>query len=122
MKRANLPPLIAAVAITAVVSLAILSVVGHEAEAGNGTTHTVFVNNSVFCGDADSNCAQPYSIQINPGDTVQWPDGEAGTPHTVTQCSGDGTGCPGGTPGFDSGELTANPPTLYLTQSFPNEG
>ncbi|MCH7953146.1 MAG: hypothetical protein IIC25_04590, partial [Chloroflexi bacterium] len=91
MKRANLAPLIAATfLLAAIASLAILSVAGDEANAGSGTTHTVFVNNSVFCGNAGSGCAQPYSIQIDPGDTVQWPDGQAGVPHTVTQCTGDG--------------------------------
>jgi len=121
VKRANLAPLIATtLVLTAIAALATLSIARNDAEAGNGATHTVFVNNSVFCGTAGSGCSQPYSIQINPGDTVQWPDGQAGTLHTVTECTGDGTGCPAAG-GFDSGFKT-DPPSGYLTRSFPDQG
>lgn len=121
VKRANLAPLLATTfVLTAVAALATLSIAGDNAEAGNGATHTVFVNNNVFCGTAGSGCAQPHSIQINPGDTVQWTDGQTGTPHTVTQCTGDGTGCPA-PGGFDSGVKT-DPPSGYLTRPFPDEG
>ena len=106
--------------LAAVAALGFLTIGGDEAEAQ--TTTTVFVNNSKFCGSAGSTCAQPFSTQINPGDTVEWLDGQAGIPHTVTQCSGDGTGCPGGSPGFDSGTLTDPPVDLYLSQTFPSAG
>ncbi len=122
MRPANIASFIAAAfVLTAITALAFLSIAGDGAKAGTGTTHTVFVNNSKFCSNAGSGCTQPHSLQINPGDTVQWPDGQAGVLHTVTQCSGDGTGCPGGSPGFDSGFLT-DPAGGYLTQTFPDEG
>ncbi|MCH8201275.1 MAG: hypothetical protein IIB85_05070, partial [Chloroflexi bacterium] len=110
VKLANLALVMAAVAITTVASLAFLSINDDEAEAA--TTTTVLVKNNFF---------QSSSIQIDPGDTVQWLDGQSGGTHTVTQCSGDGTGCPGGTPGFDSG-VKSDPGSAYLTQAFPNEG
>jgi len=117
--RATLAPLVAtALALATIAALAFVSISGDRAEAG--TTHTVFVNNSVFCESAGSSCAQPYSIQIDAGDTVQWSDGQSGVLHTVTQCSGDGAGCPD-SGGFDSGFLT-DPPGGYLTQAFPDEG
>ena len=110
----------AAFVIAAIASLALLFIGGNGAEAGTGTTHIVFVNNSVFCGEAVFRCPQPYSIQIAPGDTVQWTDGRVGELHTVTQCTGDGSGCPA-PGGFDSGILS-DPPSGYLTQPFPTEG
>ena len=109
----------AAFVLAAIAALGLLSIGGDEAEAG--TTQTVFVNNNVFCGTAGSSCAQPYSIQINAGSTVEWVDGQAGFIHTVTQCSGDGTGCPGGSPGFGSASLI-DPAPNYLSQSFPDAG
>jgi len=112
-------PVAGAFVLAAVAALGFLSIGGDEAEAQ--TTHTVFVNNSVFCGTAGSSCAQPFSVQINPGDTVEWLDGQAGIAHTVTQCSGDGTGCPGGSPGFGTAILT-DPTPNYLSQSFPTAG
>jgi plastocyanin len=110
----------AAFVLATVAALAFLSIGGERAVAGTGTTHTVFVNNSVFCDNAGFSCTQPHSLQIDAGDTVQWPDGEAGVLHTVTQCTGDGTGCPA-PGGFDSGFLT-DPPSGYLTLAFPDEG
>ncbi|MCH7485280.1 MAG: hypothetical protein IIA90_09075, partial [Chloroflexi bacterium] len=111
VRPASLAPLIAAAfVLAAIAALAVLSSGGDEAEAG--TTHTVFVNNNNF---------QPYSIQIDQGNTVQWLDGQSGGLHTVTQCTGDGTGCPGGIPGFDTAALT-DPPSGYLSQLFPDEG
>ena len=110
----------AAFVLAAVAAPSLLSIGGDEAEAG--TTTTVFVNNSKFCGSAGSSCVQPFSIQIDPGNTVEWLDGQAGFSHTVTQCSADGNGCPGGSPGFDSGPLTDPPMNLYLSQTFPSAG
>ena len=109
----------AAFVLAAVAALGFLSIGGDEAEAG--TTTTVFVNNSKFCGTAGSACAQPYTIQISPGNTVEWVDGQAGVAHTVTQCSGDNSGCPGGSPGFDSGSLT-DPSPNYEEQTFASAG
>ena len=112
----------AAFALTAIAAPGFLSIGGDEAEAA--TTHTVFVNDSFFCGSAGSSCTQPFKITINQGDAVQWLDGQAGiVAHTVTQCTGNGTGCPGGSPGFDSGSLT-DPPSGYFTQPqhFPIAG
>ena len=119
VKRASTAPLIAAAfLLAAIAALALLSVGGDEAEAG--ATHTVFVNNNRFCGSAGSTCTQPYSIQIDPGNTVQWLDGQTGVPPTVTQCTGDGTGCPA-PGGFDSG-VKSDPASGYLSQLFPDEG
>ncbi len=128
VRPAHLAFLIAAVVVVlaAISGLTILSTGGDEAKAGNGTTHTVFVNNSKFCGSAGIQCTQPYSIQIDAGDSVVWPAGQDLVPHSVRQCSGDGTGCPGGSPGFDSGistpDFDVNPSFEYLTQSFPDVG
>ena len=120
VKRPNFALPVAAFVLAAVAALGLLSIGGDKAEAG--TTTTVFVNDSVFCGTAGSSCAQPFSIQITAGSTVEWVDGQAGAvAHTVTQCSGDGTGCPGGSPGFTTGILI-DPTPNYLSQSFPDAG
>ncbi len=107
MKRQNLAPVLA---VTAIAALALLSISTDKAEAG--TTHTVLVKNNFF---------QSSSIQIDPGDTVEWLDGQSTGSHTVTQCSGAGTGCPGGSPGFNTAVLI-DPAGGYLTQSFPDVG
>ena len=111
VKPANLAFLIAAAVVAgSLTAIALLATGGRQAEAG--TTHTVLVNNNFF---------QSSSIQIDPGNTVQWLDGQSGGSHTVTQCSGDGTGCPGGSPGFNTAVLT-DPSSAYLSQTFPNVG
>ena len=112
-------PVAAAFVLAAVAALGFLSIGGDKAEAQ--TTTTVFVNNSEFCGTAGSSCAQPFSVQISAGDTVEWVDGQTGFTHTVTQCSGDGTGCPGGSPGFTTNNLI-DPTPNYLLQPFPDAG
>jgi len=118
-KPAHLAPLVsAAFLLAAIAALAVLAGGGDGAEAG--ATHTLFVNNNTFCDSAGSSCTQPHSIQINPGNTVQWLDGQSGGTHTVTQCTGDGTGCPAAG-GFDSG-LKSDPAGAYLSQVFPDEG
>ncbi len=126
VKQANFARAVAvAFGLAAVAALGFLSIGGDGAEAA--TTHTVFVNNSVFCGSASSSCAQPFPTTISVGDTVQWLDGQAGVAHSVRQCAGDGTGCPGGSPGFDSGilidpeDINMNP-IPYLTETFNSAG
>ncbi len=81
-QRAILPFLLAAAVAATLAALAIVSLGGDLAEAG--PPHTVFVNNNSF---------QSSSLQIDPGDTVQWLDGQAGGTHTVTQCDGPGCHC-----------------------------
>jgi len=104
----------------AAASAAVLLVSNDDAEAG--ATHTVYVNDTDFCAEPGVACSQPYALQITPGDTVQWLDGEPGfIPHTVTQCTGDGTGCPA-PGGFDSSPPKTDPADPYLTQMFPDEG
>ncbi len=118
-KPTTLTPITTAIfVLAAIAALAVLSIGGGEAEAG--ITHTVFVNNDRFCDSAGSDCSQPHSIQISAGNTVQWLDGQSGGTHTVTQCTGDGTGCPAGG-GFDSG-VKSDPKAGYLAHVFPDEG
>lgn len=85
-----------------------------------GADHTVYVNDNNFCGTAGANCLQPYSIQINPGQQVQWLDGEPGVSHSVTQCTANWASCPA-PGGFDSG-LQNDPPGPYVSQTFSEEG
>lgn len=108
-------------AVAAVVaSTAALAIFARGPEAEAGATHTVFVNNNAFCATPGAACAQPNSIEIAPGSTVRWVDGLIGGLHTVSQCTGDGTGCPAAG-GFESGFLS-DPPSGYLSQQFPSEG
>ncbi len=118
VKPAHLAPFAVAAVVASAAALAVFARGGPEAEAGG--THTVFVNNNAFCAAPGAACAQPNSIEIAPGSTVQWLDGLSGGLHTVSQCTGDGSGCPAAG-GFESGFLS-DPPSGYLTQEFPSAG
>jgi plastocyanin len=86
-----------------------------------GTTGpAVFVNNNAFCAAAGAPCAQPLTTQIDPGQTVTWLDGQAGSTHSVTHClNSNWTGCDGTL--FDSG-IISDPPTQYTAFTFTDPG
>jgi plastocyanin len=113
-------PLLLIAAGTALIAAGVLLPGGLGPIAEAGSAQTIYVNNNVFCATPGSSCSQPYNIQISPGETVNWLDGEAGGLHSVTECTGDGTGCPA-PGGFDSG-ISTDPAGGYLSEAFPDAG
>jgi plastocyanin len=106
--------------IAGALSLAIAS--GHFSSGARASAGvTVYVNNIGFCGTPGGNCPNPYAIQVATGANVQWLDGEAGLPHSVTECTEDWASCPA-PGGFDSGIESDPPGGVYTDESFPQDG